>query len=411
MATVNLTDKRVRDLRSEGKDVFLWDARMPGFGVRVTPAGAKSFVLHYRVGRHSRRITVGRIDSHKVGLEQARQEAREMLRAIGKGRDPVAERRARRDAMTLGELLETWMDEHSRVNNRPATIKKNEALIRRNLGGQLGKTPAADVTDADVEKLKARLRAKPVEFNRCLSLLRAAFNFAVRRKLVKFNPTAPVRPYPEQPRERVLSGDELQRLAAALDAMEAEGWNRWAIYAVRLLAMTGWRISEIQKLRWADLRPDRCEALLVDTKTGTRWATISSEALAMLDRVPRKDGNLFIFSGRKKGQHLSYNAVADALNEACKRAGVEDVSPHVFRASAATAMAEAGASPFALRDIFGWKGLAMPARYVKRAQQSAREAVAQHGARTAAIMAGKPKAEVVEIEPAAMEKRSGTEQQ
>ncbi len=74
-----------------------------------------------------------------------------------------------------------------------------------------------------------------------------------------------------------------------------------------------------------------------------------------------------------------------------------DVSPHVFRASAATAMAEAGASLFALREAFGWTGLAMPNRYVKRAAQSAREAVAQHGARTAAIMAGKPAAEVLEF--------------
>ena len=61
-------------------------------------------------------------------------------------------------------------------------------------------------------------------------------------------------------------------------------------------------------------------------------------------------------------------------------------------------MAEAGASVFALRDIFGWTTLEMPNRYVKRAAQSAREAVAKHGARTAAIMGGQPPAEVLEMD-------------
>lgn len=398
MATVNLTDKRVRDFQSDGQPAFLWDRSLRGFGVRITPAGTKSFVVGYRVGRRWKLYTLGRIA--EMSLDKARQDAKEALRAARKGKDAVAERKARRGATTLGDLLDRWMTEHSRVHNRPATVAKNEALIRRNLRGPLGNMPAADVTDADIEALKTKLRAKPVEFNRCLALLRAAFNFAVRRRLVKLNPTAPVRPYPERPRDRVLSGEELGRIAAALAELEAEGWNRSATLAVRLLAMTGWRISEIRNLKWENLRPDRGEALLVDTKTGTRWATISTEALAMLDGAPRKAGNPYVFPGRKKGMALSDNAISDALAAACARASVSDVTPHTFRASAATAMAEAGASVFALRDAFGWKGLAMPSRYVKRAAQSAREAVAQHGARTAAIMAGKPKAEVVEMEPA-----------
>ena len=54
-------------------------------------------------------------------------------------------------------------------------------------------------------------------------------------------------------------------------------------------------------------------------------------------------------------------------------------------------------SVFALRDAFGWKGLAMPNRYVKRVARSAREAVEQHGRRTAALLRGEDDAEVVEL--------------
>jgi integrase len=332
-----------------------------------------------------------------MSLQNAKKVARETLVAVRHGADPVAERMARRDALTLGALLERWMKEHSEPNNRPSTVAKNWAMIRLNLGGPLANTAAADVTATDIEKLKTRLRAKPIAFNRCRALLHAVFSFAIRRELVDRNPVASVTRYHEQPRGRVLSADELRRIAEALSELEAEGANRSAVLAVRLLAMTGWRISEVRGLRWDDLRPDRGEVVLVETKTGTRWAAISTEALAMLAEAPRRGD--YVFPGRSKTGTLSYNAIANALARACDRAIVADVSPHVFRASAATSMAEAGASLFALRDAFGWTGLAMPNRYVKRAAQSAREAVAQHGARTAAIMSGKPEAELVDLAP------------
>ena len=136
---------------------------------------------------------------------------------------------------------------------------------------------------------------------------------------------------------------------------------------------------------------------MAETKTGPRWATISTEALALLADAP-SEGE-YVFTGQSSSGHISFATIARVLDRACERAEVPDVSPHVFRATAATAMAEAGASVFALRDVFGWTTLEMPNRYVKRAAQSAREAVAKHGARTAAIMNGKPEAEVVEIEP------------
>jgi integrase len=396
MPTVALTDKRVRDLQPQAKIVFLWDTKLSGFAVRITPAGTKAFVVGYRIGRRWRLTTIGRVG--EMSLSDAKKVAQETLVAVRHGADPVAERAARRDALTLGALIDRWIQEHSEVNNRQSTVKHQRALIRRNLSGRLAAIAATEITAADIEKVKTRLRSKPVEFNRFLALLRAAYNFALKRELVERNPTAPVARYREQPRDRILSADELRRIAVALTEIEAEGANRSAVVAVRLLAMTGWRISEIINLHWEDLSPDRGEVFLADTKTGSRWATISVEALALLADAPRQGDA--VLPGKSTAGHISYATVARVLDRACERAEVPDVSSHTFRATAATAMAEAGTSVFALRDVFGWTTLEMPNRYVKRAAQSAREAVAQHGARTAAIMGGQPSADVVEIDPA-----------
>ncbi len=394
---MKLTKTRVDALKAAEREFFVWDGEIPGFGVRVRPTGAKSYVVKYRVhggrGAAQRRSSIGKPSI--LSAEKARARAREILADVAKGGDPFGERQRRREAPTASEMFDRFMTEHSEVENRPATIKKNRALWRRNLEAAFGKRRVEDITSSDISRLKAQLKATPVEFNRCLSLLKTAFKLSVDWGWRADNPASSVKPYKEEPRERTLAPDEIRRIARALNTMEAEGANPHAVAAVRLLALLGWRISEVRSLRWENIDWERAEALLLDTKTGTRTAAFSPEALDILRAIPRIGD--FVISGRDPSRPLGYEAVARLLAKVCKRSAVTDVTPHVFRASAATAMAEAGASVFALRDAFGWKGLAMPNRYVKRVARSAREALEQHGRRTAALLRGEDDAEVVEL--------------
>jgi integrase len=394
---MKLTKTRVDALKAAEREFFVWDGEIPGFGVRVRPTGAKSYVVKYRVhgGRDGvqRRSSIGKPSI--LPVEKARATAREILADVTKGGDPFGERQRRREAPTASEMFDRYMAEHSEVENRPATIKKNRALWRRNLEAAFGKRRVEDITSSDISRLKAQLKATPVEFNRCLSLLKTAFRLSVGWGWRVDNPASSVKPYKEEPRERTLGPDEIRRIARALNAMEAEGANPHAVAAVRLLAMLGWRISEVRSLRWGNIDGERAEALLPDTKTGTRTAALSPEVLDILRVIPRLGD--FVIPGRDPSRPLGYEAVARLLAKVCKRSGVADITPHVFRASAATAMAESGASVFALRDAFGWKGLAMPNRYVKRVAKSAREALEQHGRRTAALLRGEDDAEVVDL--------------
>ncbi len=394
---MRLTKTRVEALKPADKEYFVWDGEIPGFGVRVRPSGSKSYVVKYRVhgGRRGaqRRSSIGK--PSVLPTEQARTKARTILAEVANGGDPFGERERRRSAPTMAEMFEKFMAEHSEVENRPATIAKNRALWRRNLEGELAKRRVEDITSSDISRLKARLKPTPVEFNRCLSLLKTAFKLAVGWQWRAGNPASSVKPYKEEPRERTLAPDEIRRIARALNTMEAEGANPHAVAAVRLLALLGWRISEIRSLRWENISWERVEVLLPNTKTGTRTAPLSPEALDVLRSAPRISE--WVLPGRDTAAALGHEAIARLLKKVCDRAKVIDVTPHVFRASAATDMAEAGASVFALREAFGWEGLAMPNRYVKRAARVGREAVEQHGRRTAALLRGDDDAEVVEM--------------
>ena len=63
-----------------------FDAALPGFALRVTPKGTRSFVFFYRLYGNQRRSTLGRYPF--ISLAEARQKARDILQLVDEGKDP-----------------------------------------------------------------------------------------------------------------------------------------------------------------------------------------------------------------------------------------------------------------------------------------------------------------------------------
>jgi hypothetical protein len=120
--------KRTVDAAKPGpRDSFLWDAEVKGFGLKVTPAGRKVYIVQYRPGGGRsapvRRYTIG-LHGAPWTPEQARHEAGKLLAKVKQGGDPAAIRQADRKAETVAELADRFMREHVEARRKGTTAKE-----------------------------------------------------------------------------------------------------------------------------------------------------------------------------------------------------------------------------------------------------------------------------------------------
>src|SRR6056297_3073038 len=118
-AMPKITKRLVDAAELRPAEYFLWDSEIPGFGLRVLPSGRKGYVVQYRAGRRSRRISLG--PSTVLTCEQARNRAIAIIAAARNGEDPAAERDAGRKAITVKELAEQFDKEHIAIRVKAST--------------------------------------------------------------------------------------------------------------------------------------------------------------------------------------------------------------------------------------------------------------------------------------------------
>jgi hypothetical protein len=167
---------------ADGAEAVLWDSELKGFGVRVQRGGAKSYILHYRVGTGRgaplRKLTIGRHGS--PWTPETAREGKRLLSRIEDGADPAADKIARREAPTVAELAERFLIEHATAKRKGSTAAEYKRLLDKIILPALGKRKVAEVTRAEVAKLHHSQRAAPYQANRVLAVLSKMFNLAER---------------------------------------------------------------------------------------------------------------------------------------------------------------------------------------------------------------------------------------
>ena len=204
-----LTKRTVDAAEVRSSDYFVWDDELPGFGLRVLPSGRKGYVVQYRAGRRSRRISLG--PSTVLACEQARNQAMTIIAAARNGEDPAAKRDTDREAITVIELADRVDKEHIALRVKASTGKEYRRNLKRFILPALSRLRVNELTRADVAKFHHDLRHIPYQANRCLEIISKMFSLAEMWGLRPdgSNPRKHVKKYAEEKRERFLSPAEL----------------------------------------------------------------------------------------------------------------------------------------------------------------------------------------------------------
>jgi len=375
-----LTKRSVEGLAIEAEDYFVWDRDVRGFGLRTYPSGKKTYLVQYRAGRRTRRVTIGQ---HGVlTADQARTEAKQLLAAVARGQDPSAIRHAKRHAPTIAGLCDRFLEEYVDQHCKPTTARDYRSIIRRFIRPILGPIAIAEVNRADVVAFHHGLRETPYQANRAASMLSKLFNLAEDWGLrpAGSNPARRIKKYREEEKKRYLSDDEQIRLGETLaEALEEGSESVHAVSAILLLIYTGCRLSEILTLRWDYVTTHHLE--LPDSKTGRRRIPLPREAYDILAELTREDSNPFVIVGDVEGERLVN--LQKPWNRIRKRAGIPDVRMHDLRHTYASVAMKDGIDPFTLKEILGHKNLTTTLRYAHLADEAVLSAAGSVAARLA----------------------------
>ena len=382
-----LTERRIRDAKGEAKTRFLWDANVKGLGLRVTPKGAKAFVLSYRTGGRKRIVTLARVEA--LSLKAARARAARELDGIRDGKaDPAERRRESRAAPSVADGLDRFFGEYAPARQAigrlaSKTIEEYGYQARGIIRPALGALKVADVTRRHVERMIDPLPR--VQRNRVLALTSRLFRLfeTWEWRPQHSNPARGIERAREDARDRVLTPSELTALAAALNDMNEE--FPASVAAIRFAAVTGLRIGEVLAVQWEHVDFEAGRLTLPETKTGRRLHDLPAAALDILAGVPRI--NAWVFTTGHPAP-ITYRTAHVRFRQAVKAAGLSDLRLHDLRRTVMTAAAAAGVGTHVLRDLLGHRTTAMADRYVRAVGNPVRDAREQVGAAMAAWMAG-----------------------
>jgi integrase len=339
---MKLTKTAVDDLPSpESGQVFYWDSELPGFGLRCTSAGSKSYIAQRRVSGKTRRVTIGK---HGVlSADQARKRAHRELVKMGDGTDPAKTKREDKAlAITLNDVMKAYLID--RRDLKPRSRKDIERHVAVNLAAWADKPLAAITRDKVATRFRAMTETAPVQANQCFRVFRALWNYA--RAAYRADDQTPT--LPENPVE-ILSDAKLwnsvkTRSGRIPTPKIGAGWalveslrddpfltasGRTGADCVAFLMLTGCRWSEAAELTWDRVDTDAGWWHLPDPKNRNAITLPLSKPAVDLLLARKCEGDVYVFS--RRGEAEGHIADARGTMKKLSSAVGAPVTPHDLR--------------------------------------------------------------------------------
>lgn len=372
-----LTKRVIDALRpATGRDLLAWDSELRGFGVRVKPSGAMSYLIQYRnADSRSCRLTLGKVGT--LTPDEARALARNKLAAVAKGADPVAEKRVACGAPTVAEVCD-WYLENAKAGRilgrkgRPikaSTLALDKSRIEMHVKPLIGTRRVRTLTMGDLEGFQADIvagkTAKPRAgprggvttggagvAGRTAGMLHTIFAHAKRLNQIDANPAEGQRKFtaPKKAKRR-LSLEEIASLGEAMREAAGDHENATGIGAIRVLLLTGFRRIEGLGLKRTWVRDREGAVYFPDTKSDFQVRAIGGSAIAAIKAQPGRKGSEYIFPADVGDGH--FIGIVRVLQRVCKRAKLKNVTPHTLRHTFASVAGDLGFSELTIAGLLG----------------------------------------------------------
>jgi integrase len=364
MPTIRLTQLAADKIAppATGRIVY-WDRLLPGFGLRVTANGAKSWIASYRLADGRKVMETIAPLARLPRVDDARQAARTSMEKAAGGNNPVAEKRTEAThtaANTVGAAATRYLD-HCDRNLKPKTAREWRRIFEHDVLPRWVERPLAEITKGDVlelvndkgarreRKRKGLTEGAAVQANRTLTRLRTFFGWAAANDLVAADPTAGVRkPAKETARDRVLTDDEI---IAFWNGTEKLGLPFGAVF--RLMLLTAQREGEVAGMRWSEIDLDGRTWTIPGSRAKNgkpHVVALCGLAIEALELVPHIVGQDLLFSGNGLTPVSGFSSAKARLDAAM---GVNDWVLHDLRRTATTGLARLGIAPHVADRVLG----------------------------------------------------------
>jgi len=384
-----LTAKLLGSLQVTGNEYEVHDTTVGGLFVRVTAAGAKSYVVSWARGRKK---TLGRVGI--LTLDQARTEATQYLAEARSHGEPLAVTQGRRGATlpSLRDFIEDtympWFKAHHKGH------EKTQHTLSNNFDPIMSQRLDA-ITGRDLEQIRTgwmQAGNKASTVNRKMGSISGVFSRAVEWEYIDTHPLAKLKQLKVDSKGviRYLAADETKRLRDALDARqdemraERESANAWRtdrhkepipsllelpftdhLKPMVLVSLnTGMRRGELFDLKWSAVNFDTKTITVAGatTKTSdTRHIPMNKETIGVLEAWKKQvSKSPYVFPGQGGGR---FEDVKSAWLKLLERAQIDGFRWHDMRHDFASRLVMAGVPLNTVRDLLGHADIKMTLRY------------------------------------------------
>ncbi len=367
MGAIKITRKILDSIELRDKPYDIWDTEVKGLIVTIFPSGRKTFSFrYYDHNKKKQKLKIGIFGN--ITCEVAREKAKKISGDLAHDIDPKKakqkEENNEKQFIIAQDFFTLFIQKHIMENYKPSGRYKSTRQIQNKIIPFFGKKKIRDISEKDIMNFSESLTHIKPTFNRCLDILKTAFNKAELwgYREENSNPCRKVKKYPEKLKERFLRKEELVKLEQILlEHRYVSHSSPYTLAALWMLLYTGCRENEILTLQWKDVHLEDGYIYLPDSKVGVRTIALNEKAKRILFSLEKQEDTPYVFCGNILGQHLKETKTT--WRKVRELAGISDVRLHDLRHSFASFALKKGVDLYTVSKLLGHKNIKTTTRY------------------------------------------------